>query len=83
MVFSMVTSIQLSKELKQELSSLKKNETYEEVISKLLKQHKKSIIAEQMKEYGKKHGEKSLKELKEWETTDINWRGARDIFLAI
>ena len=69
----MVTSIQISEELKQELCSLKNNETYEEVIAKLLKQHKKAIVAEQMKDYGKKHAEKSLKELKEWETTDIKW----------
>jgi uncharacterized membrane protein YheB (UPF0754 family) len=72
-VISMVTSIQISEELKQELSSLKKDETYEEVIAKLLKQHKKAVVAEQMKAYGKKYAEKSLKELKEWDVTDIKW----------
>lgn len=69
----MVTTIQVSEELKQELCNMKKNETYEEVINKLLKKHKRAIIAEQMKEYGKKHGKESLKELKEWEKTDIKW----------
>jgi predicted CopG family antitoxin len=69
----MVTTIQISQELKQELSSLKNNETYEEVISKLLKKHKKMLVAEQMQEYGKKHSNDSLKEVKEWETTDVKW----------
>ena len=69
----MVTTIQISENLKEELSVLKKNKTYEEVISKLLKKHKKMLIAEEMEEYGKKHGKEGLTEVKEWETTEIKW----------
>ncbi len=69
----MATTIQISNELKEELSRLKKDETYEDVIRKLLRRNKKMIVAEQMEEYGKEHGEESLKELKEWETTELEW----------
>ncbi len=69
----MATTIQISNELKEELSRLKKDETYEDVIRKLLRRNKKMIVAEQMEEYGKEHGEESLKELKEWEKTELEW----------
>ncbi|MFT4261393.1 MAG: antitoxin VapB family protein [Candidatus Woesearchaeota archaeon] len=69
----MVTTIQISNELKNKLSDIKKNESYEDVIKKLLKEYEKNIVAEQMKDYGKKYGKESLKELKEWEETDLNW----------
>jgi hypothetical protein len=29
--------------------------------------------SKEMKEYGILHGEESLKELKEWEETDLDW----------
>ena len=69
----MVTTIQISDELKKDLAKLKNKESYEEVIKKLLKDREKQVIAEDMAEYGKKHGEDSLKELKEWEETDLDW----------
>ena len=30
-------------------------------------------VAKQIKEYGQKHGVESLKEVKEWEHTDVEW----------
>lgn len=69
----MVTTIQLSEEVKRELSKLKNKESYEEVIKRLLKERERYLIAEDMAEYGKKHGKDSLKELKEWEGTDLDW----------
>lgn len=79
----MATTIQISEELKQELNNMKKNETYEEVINKLLREHKKTVIAEKMKEYGEKHGKESLNELKDWEQTDIKWWNEETSFLLI
>jgi len=69
----MVTTIQISEELKIELSKLKNNNSYEDVIKKLLYLNKKKLISEDMIEYGKKHSDDSLKELKEWEAIDEEW----------
>ena len=69
----MVTTIQVSHELKKKLTDLKKSKTYEEVIKRLLLEHEKKIIAEEMEDYGKKHAKQSLNELKEWESSDLDW----------
>lgn len=69
----MVTSIQLSEKTKEKLSRLKKNESYEKVIERLIKDNEKYLIAEDMKEYEANHSKESLEELKEWESVDLDW----------
>ena len=39
----------------------------------MLKEQKKLKICKEMEEYGKLFKEESLKELKEWEGTDLDW----------
>lgn len=34
---------------------------------------KNKELAKQIKDYGKRYGGESLKELKEWEHTDLDW----------
>ena len=69
----MATTIQVSEEFKNQLKIIKGDQSYEDFLKKLIKQQKRLIVAEQMKEYGQKHGEESLKEVKEWEHTDVPW----------
>lgn len=67
----MVTTIQISEKVRDELASLKKNRSYEEIILELLKKHKRQVVAEEMSRYGKE--ESSLDEHKEWESADATW----------
>ncbi len=69
----MTTTIQISNEVKNELLNLKKDKTYDDVLKYLIKKNKKAIVAEEMKEYGKKHSEENLEEVKEWEHTEKKW----------
>lgn len=66
----MTTTIQISNEVKEELSSIKQGKSYDDVLKDLLKKHKRMIIAEKMTEYGKKYANEGLKEVKEWESTE-------------
>jgi hypothetical protein len=69
----MISTIQLSEKMKRELKSIKPNQSYEEIIADLVKQHKRLQVAEEMKEYGKKYGAEGLAEVKEWEVLDEPW----------
>ena len=69
----MATTIQITKEVKEELSLLKQDRTYDDVLRDLLRKNKKTIVAEEMAEYGRKYGDEGLKEIKEWEHTETKW----------
>ena len=69
----MVTTIQVSDELKNNLKQLKQSQTYEEFLTDLIKEHTRLRVAESMQAYGKEHAEESLKEVKEWEHTETPW----------
>ena len=69
----MVTTIQLHEKVKEDLSKLKeKNETYEDVIVKLVKEKKKKEreLEQLYKEYNEEMGEHDLELAKEFETAD-------------
>lgn len=73
----MITTIQIHKEVKDQLDRLKesKKESYEDVILKLIyetekrKRYDKKLMIEGAKEMA----EESLKIVKEWESTDLDW----------
>ena len=76
----MITTIQIRKNVKDELDRLKTNkETYEDVILNLIglvekqKREKEALLIEGCKEMA----EDSLRITKEWETTDseLDWEG--------
>lgn len=69
----MTTTIQISEEVKAELSILKKKGTYDDVLKELLRANKKSLVAEEMAEYGRKYSDEGLVEVKEWEHTETKW----------
>jgi predicted CopG family antitoxin len=69
----MTTTIQISNEVKDELLTLKKEKTYDDVLKQLLKKNKKYLVAEEMREYGTKYSKENLEEVKEWETTETQW----------
>lgn len=74
-----ITTIQIHEDVKEELGKLKEksNESYEEVIMKLIKhlEKEKREREEAMIEGCKEMAEDSLKITKEWETTDskLDW----------
>ena len=71
----MVTTIEISEEVKKRLDSLRKNNgTYDDILRELLREYKRNIISEQMADYGKKYSNECLEEVKEWENTDLKWR---------
>lgn len=69
----MTTTIQISEEVKAELSILKKKGTYDDILKELLRRNKKSLVAEEMAEYGRKYANEGLREVKEWEHTETKW----------
>lgn len=72
-VNTMATTIQISEEVKAELSILKKKGTYDDILKELLRRNKKSLVAEEMAEYGRKYGDEGLAEVKDWEHTETKW----------
>jgi len=66
----MVTTIQLSEELKQKIGALKRkdSETYEDVIARLVD---KQDYERKVKEYYRKYGTEISKEEKEWMEFDL------------
>lgn len=72
-VNTMTTTIQISEEVKAELSILKKKGTYDDILKELLRRNKKSLVAEEMAEYGRKYANEGLREVKEWEHTETKW----------
>lgn len=72
----MLTTIQLHKDIKEELASLKsEGESYESVIQRLIRsvekesQERTKLLIEGCKEMAKE----SLKVCKEWEAADTDW----------
>lgn len=70
----MATTIQIPVELKKELDSLNdSNLSYAKFLKKLIENEKKRRNKLLLREYAQKYGEESLKEVKEWESTEIDW----------
>ena len=71
----MVTTIQIPIDLKKDLDSLKKEKkmTYAQIIEKLIASEKKRQNELLLREYGKKYGVESVKEVREWNSTEPDW----------
>lgn len=63
-----ITTIQVPKSLKKKLDALKEKPTdsYTDVLAQLVKEAQKRKIIMSMREYARKYGEESRREVSEW-----------------
>jgi predicted CopG family antitoxin len=71
----MVTSIQISEELKRELDLLKQGQkkSYGDLLCDMIKREKRRNEQMLLKEYALKYGDESRREVNEWKDLDSEW----------
>ena len=68
----MNTSIQVKQETKNRLEKLKSKtkQTYDQIVSELLRYEEKLLLKEQIKEYYQSYKEQDLQDVNEWKYTE-------------